>query len=62
MKFVIKRTDQGGGYVSRPGSEHSYTNALQKARTYPSREAAERDRCPGNEIILSIDEAVGGDA
>ena len=57
MAYVIKRTDQGGGYVAPPGSEHSYTNALQRARTYPTRAAAEAERC-SNEIVLSVEEAI----
>lgn len=55
-KFVIKRTDQGGGFVARAGSVNSYTKKLQEARLFPTREAAEADRCPGNEIVLSLDE------
>lgn len=54
LRYVIKRTDQGGGYVAKPGSEHSYTHKLEDARTWASREDAERERCPGNEIIISV--------
>ena len=57
MSFVLKRTDQGGGYVadmrkSRNGG--SYTNSLFIAKLYKTREAAEADQCPGNEVILDI--------
>lgn len=52
--FVIKRTDQGGGYVAAPGSRGSYTSKLQNARTFSTREAADRERCPGNEIIVPV--------
>lgn len=51
MGYVIRRTDQGGGWVAKPGGKHSYTNKLQDARVYPTREAAEADRCPENEVI-----------
>lgn len=60
MPYVLKRTDQGGGYVADPRRNHgSYTKALQHAKTFSTREAAEQDRCPGNEIILSVEDAMG---
>jgi hypothetical protein len=49
---VIIRND--GAYVARSGSEHSYTRKLEDARTFATRESAERDRCPKNEHIASI--------
>lgn len=58
MGYVIQRTDQGGGYVARPGSRGSYTGKLQEARVYPTRQAAEADRCVENERVLSVDEAI----
>jgi len=54
--FVIKRTDQGGGYVAMPGSEHSYTQKLENARTFSSKDEANAERCPGNEIVLPVNE------
>jgi hypothetical protein len=59
MPYVIRRTDQGGGWVADPqrNGGASYTRALQRARTYPTREQAERDRCPGNEVVESVEEA-----
>lgn len=56
MPYVIQRTD--GAYVSRPGSRASYTFILQHARAFPTRESAERELCPGNERVLSVDEAM----
>lgn len=56
MGYIIERTDQGGGYVAKPGSNSSYTHRLEDARVYPTREAAERDRCPGNEAIRELRE------
>jgi len=50
--YVIVRTDQGGGYVAMPGLHNSYTRFLQKARVFPTREAAERERCPENEKVI----------
>ena len=59
--WVLKRSaSDGGGYVARPGSPGSYTGRLQDARVYGSREAAERDSCPGNEYPVSVDEEMGG--
>jgi hypothetical protein len=52
--FIIQRTDQGGGYVARPGSLKSYTHEPLKARRFATREEAERERCPGNERVLSL--------
>lgn len=57
MSYVIKRLDQGGGYVSRPGSVHSYTKRLRDALRFNSREDAEACRCVENERVLSIEEA-----
>lgn len=52
MAYIIKRNDQGGGYVAKPGSRASYTRSPDRARTFPTREAAARDRCPENETVL----------
>lgn len=49
--FLLKRTDQGGGWVAPAGSRKSYTHNRAKARRYPNREAAEADRCVENEVI-----------
>lgn len=56
MNFVIKRTNQGGGYVAAPGSKNSYTRSLDKAQRYATRADAERDRCPENETIIHVRE------
>ena len=57
--YVIKRTDQGGGWVTPAGSRSSYTHKLQHARVFASREEADRHRCPGNELIESVADAMG---
>jgi len=54
MSYVIQRTTDGA-YVARPGSRSSYVRELQHARVFLSREAAERERCPGNERIVESD-------
>ena len=47
-----------GKYVAdqkkRQGS--SFTNNLKFAKTYPTAEAAEADRCPGSEYITTVEE------
>jgi len=50
--FVIVRND--GKYVALPGSHHSYTAKLEDARIFPTRQAADNDRCPENEIVRPI--------
>jgi hypothetical protein len=53
--YVLKRTDQGGGFVSKPGMKCSYTLNLLKARIFVTKEEAEANACPENEIALSVD-------
>lgn len=55
MKYIIQRDD--GAFVSPPGSERSYTAHLQFARTFPTREAAERECC-ANERVRPLEECV----
>jgi len=54
--YAIKRTDQGGGYVGKnPGvTGQTYVRDLRKAKKYPTREAANADKCPGNEIVVDV--------
>lgn len=54
--YVIQRTD--GAYVAMPGIPSSYTRLLQDARTFATREQAERERCPGNESIVRVDQVM----
>ena len=56
MKYLLRRTDQGGGYVDEPGSLKAYTRSKEKARRFDTREAAERDRCKENEVIVEVRE------
>ena len=55
MYYVIKRTDQGGEYVSKPGNKSSYTNSIRNMRKYTTKEEAESDKCPGNEVVIPLD-------
>ena len=54
MVFVIKRTDQKGGFVAKSGMHNSYTNDLRFVRKFKTREEAQQNVCPGNEIVLPI--------
>ena len=56
MNYVIKRTDQGGGYVARRGLPESYTKDIEKVRTFATIEEAERNLCIGNEVVIPVDE------
>ncbi len=56
--YIIRRLDQGGGWVTKPGSRGSYTHALQLARRFGTMEAADRELCFENEIIETVDEAM----
>lgn len=59
MSYVLKRSSDGA-YVAPSGSPSSYTRALPHARIYPTREAADADRCPGNETIYAVAEELKG--
>lgn len=47
MTWVLRRNEDGK-FVTPPGSEKSYTPAIQRAATWPTKEAAEANAC-GNE-------------
>jgi hypothetical protein len=57
--YVIQR--HGGAYVA--GSNHptggSYTSSLELAKKFATREAAERERCPGNERVIQVYDLLG---
>lgn len=54
-RFVIVRVPQGAKpyYVAGPGSVYSYTMDLTKARTFGSKESADRHAC-GNERVFDV--------
>lgn len=54
--YVLIRTD--GKYVARPGSEHSYTSRLEDAKLFPTRAAAEAERCVENERVARLDDVI----
>lgn len=61
-RYVLKRTSDSR-YVadmskSRTGS--SYTPDIRQAKFYPSREAANADRCPENEYVANVQDELEG--
>lgn len=56
--YVIKRTDKGG-YVAKPGSRNAYTLSYNRLRTFDTYEAANRERCPDNEVVVSLESIRG---
>jgi hypothetical protein len=53
MAYIIRRNDQGGGYVAPIGSAHSYVRNPDHARQYGSEDAAKRDKCD-NETVCEF--------
>lgn len=55
--YVIKNTDtnQFVAIVLGWHHQHSYTRDVEKIRVYKTREAAEADRCPDNEIVVVLE-------
>jgi hypothetical protein len=49
--FAIERLDQGGGYVTPPGSSRSYTPNALHARIFPTEAAAERELCSNERVV-----------
>lgn len=59
MTYVIERTDQGGGFVADMRvSSGSYTNDLRRAKQFATRDQARAELCPGNEVILRLEDAM----
>lgn len=55
MSYVIKRIDQGGGYLAERGSQKSFTRSLLKARKFQTEKEADDERCKGNEIVVKAE-------
>jgi hypothetical protein len=58
MAYVLQRHEDGA-FVAPRGSPASYTQDLRKARKYTTKEEAEKDRCVGNESVLTVEQAAG---
>lgn len=57
MSGYVLRRDEDGKFVSPAGRRRSYVVALQNARVFPTRAAAESERC-GNEEVLPLEDAM----
>lgn len=51
--YVIRNNDTGK-FVARSGSESSYTNAIQNARVFSTKESAQRHLCVDNETVVPV--------
>ena len=56
--YIIRRTDQGGGWMAPPGSLHSYTGDPLKAQRFASYDAAKAYCCPDNEVAENLSEMI----
>jgi hypothetical protein len=57
--YLLRRIDQGGGYVTAAGSRNSYTRNPLKARRFATRQEAEANRCPDNEVAVDFHKLIG---
>lgn len=48
--YVIQRSEDDK-YVAPPGSVHSYTHDITKARIFSTRDKAEGDKCENERIV-----------
>lgn len=53
MEYVIRDT-RTGKYVTNPGSEKSFSLRLQDARVFPSKEIADKERCPDSDVAVPM--------
>ena len=53
--YLIRRKDQGGGYVAKPGHSSSYVRNLKYARKFTTIEEAERELCVENEVVVDLE-------
>src|SRR3990172_5413642 len=51
--YIIKHDAPAVKYLAPTGAKRAYTDKLQCARTFHTKEHAERARCPGNERVES---------
>jgi len=54
VAWIIRRTDQGGGWVGHPGGRNAYVKNKASARRFATRQEAERERCEGNEVLEEV--------
>ena len=56
--YVIRNTDNGKfvADMNKSRDGHSYTRDLLQAKIFTTQEEANRNRCPGNEHVLKVEE------
>ena len=52
--YIIKHDAPAVKYLAPTGAKRAYTDKLQCARTFHTKEHAERARCPGNERVVAV--------
>jgi len=58
MNYIIKRIDQDGGYIAKPGCKKSYTFNVKHMRKFATREQAQKELCVENEVVVSVAEVM----
>lgn len=58
--FLLKRVSDGK-FVAKDGNITSYTMHINLVKIFPTREAAERNRCGENEIIVPLEDLMKGE-
>ena len=53
--YLLRRTDQGGGYVSKEGHKTSYVSDLSNARKFRTTQEARQHQCINNEVIEDLE-------
>jgi hypothetical protein len=56
--YVLRRSEDGK-FVAKPGNIHSYTQFLQCAQVFPTKDAAEDHAC-GNEYPVPVENCFHG--
>lgn len=55
--YVLQR-HKDDRYVAESGTASSYTRSLERARKFPTREAAQAEKC-GNETVIDVNLLLG---
>lgn len=58
--FLLKRVEHDDRFVAKGGREASYTRDINAVKIFPTREAAEKQRC-GNEVIVPLEDLMKGE-
>jgi len=58
--YLLKRVEDGR-FVAKSGTKSSYTMEINNVKIFPTREAAEYERCGENEIIVPLEDLMKGE-